>query len=111
MRYYFQTSKQINVTHQSHCALLFFSGSPIGVESDVCVCLSVCLPVCVRVRVCVKRTSPKTSIYQRRVSTLSLQSPCNQLWRVDSAKPKDSLEEAKEQSTLRRRGNVFSVIL
>ena len=28
------------------------------------------------------------------------------IWRVDSAKPKDSLEEAKEQPTLRRRGNV-----
>ena len=30
----------------------------------------------------------------------------SRVWRVDSAKPKDSLEEAKEQSTLRRRGNV-----
>ena len=59
----------------------FFTGSPIGVGSDgvVCVCLSVCLPVSVRVRVRVKRKSPKTSIYQRRVSTLTLQSPRNQL--------------------------------
>ena len=44
----------------------------------VCVCLSVCLPVSVRVRVRVKRKSPKTSIYQRRVSTLTLQSPRHQ---------------------------------
>ena len=56
----------------------FFTGSPIGVESDGVVCgcvwvcvrvsmfLSVCLPVCVRVRV--KSKSPKTSIYQRRVA-------------------------------------------
>ena len=42
-----------------------------------CVCLTVCLPVCVRV--CVKGKSPKTSIYQRRVSTLTLQSPPHQL--------------------------------
>ena len=58
---YFQTSNQIKITHQSHCALHFFTGSTIGVENDGVVCVSVCLYVCRSVCSCESACEAKIS--------------------------------------------------